>query len=228
MRSAQGCCVALLPQEQRRARVRRLAFQGFARVPEILVLFYSRKGATAELARQVCRGVESVTGASARLRTVPAVASVVEAPQPAVPAEGPPYATHEDLRECAGLVMGSPTRFGNMAAPLKFFLDGTSALWVSGALAGKPAGVFTSTQTLHGGQETTLLSMMLPLLHHGMYIVGLPYTDVALSKTRAGGSPYGASHFAGDDTQPRLTEEERTLAVHLGRRVAELAVKLGA
>jgi NAD(P)H dehydrogenase (quinone) len=205
-----------------------MAFQDFARVPEILVLFYSRKGATAELARQVCRGVESVTGARARLRTVPAVASVVEAAQPAVPAEGPPYATHEDLRECAGLVMGSPTRFGNMAAPLKFFLDGTSALWVSGALAGKPAGVFTSTQTLHGGQETTLLSMMLPLLHHGMYIVGLPYTDVALSKTRAGGSPYGASHFAGDDTQPRLTEEERTLAVHLGRRVAELAVKLRA
>jgi NAD(P)H dehydrogenase (quinone) len=205
-----------------------MAFQGFARVAEILVLFYSRKGATAELARQVCRGVESVAGARARLRTVPAVATVVEAPQPAVPAEGPPYATHEDLRECDGLVMGSPTRFGNMAAPLKFFLDGTSALWVSGALAGKPAGVFTSTQTLHGGQETTLLSMMLPLLHHGMYIVGLPYTDVALSKTRAGGSPYGASHFAGDDTQPRLTEEERTLAVHLGRRVAELAVKLRA
>jgi NAD(P)H dehydrogenase (quinone) len=208
--------------------VPRLAFQGFASVAEILVLFYSRKGATAELARQVCRGVESVAGASARLRTVPAVASVIEAPQPPVPAEGPLYATHEDLRECAGLVMGSPTRFGNMAAPLKFFLDGTSALWVSGALAGKPAGVFTSTQTLHGGQETTLLSMMLPLLHHGMYIVGLPYTDVALSKTRAGGSPYGASHFAGDDTQPRLTEDERTLAVHLGRRVAELAVKLRA
>jgi NAD(P)H dehydrogenase (quinone) len=205
-----------------------MAFQDFARVPEILVLFYSRKGATAELARQVCRGVESVAGARARLRTVPAVATVVEAVQPAVPAEGPPYATHEDLRECDGLVMGSPTRFGNMAAPLKFFIDGTSALWVSGALAGKPAGVFTSTQTLHGGQETTLLSMMLPLLHHGMYIVGLPYTDVALSKTRAGGSPYGASHFAGDDTQPRLTEEERTLAVHLGRRVAELAVKLRA
>jgi len=205
-----------------------MAFQDFARVPEILVLFYSRKGATAELARQVCRGVESVTGARSRLRTVPGVASVVEAVQPAVPAEGPPYATHEDLRECAGLVMGSPTRFGNMAAPLKFFLDGTSALWVSGALAGKPAGVFTSTQTLHGGQETTLLSMMLPLLHHGMYIVGLPYTDLALSKTRGGGSPYGASHFAGDETQPRLTDEERTLAVHLGRRVAELAVKLRA
>ena len=193
---------------------------------EILVLFYSRKGATAELARQVCRGVESVAGARARLRTVPAVASVVEAPQPAVPAEGPPYATHDDLRECDGLVMGSPTRFGNMAAPLKFFLDGTSALWVGGALAGKPAGVFTSTQTIHGGQETTLLSMMMPLLHHGMFIVGIPYTEAALSTTRGGGSPYGASHFAGDETQPRLTDDERTLAVLLGRRVAELAVKL--
>jgi NAD(P)H dehydrogenase (quinone) len=195
-------------------------------VTEILVLFYSRKGATAELARQVCRGVESVAGVRARLRTVPAVAAVIEAPQPAVPAEGPPYATHDDLRECDGLVMGSPTRFGNMAAPLKFFLDGTSALWVSGALAGKPAGVFTSTQTIHGGQETTLLSMMLPLLHHGMYIVGIPYTEAALSTTRAGGSPYGASHFAGDNTQPRLTDDERTIALLLGRRVAELAVKL--
>lgn len=193
---------------------------------EILVLFYSRKGSTAELARQVCRGVESVAGARARLRTVPAVASVVEAPQSPVPAEGPPYATHDDLRECAGLVMGSPTRFGNMAAPLKFFLDGTSALWVGGALAGKPAGVFTSTQTLHGGQETTLLSMMMPLLHHGMLIVGIPYTEAALSTTRAGGSPYGASHFAGDDAQPRLTDDERTLAVLLGRRVAEAAFKL--
>jgi NAD(P)H dehydrogenase (quinone) len=208
--------------------VHRLGLQGFARVAEILVLFYSRKGATAELARQVCRGVESVAGARARLRTVPAVASVIEAPQPAVPAEGPPYATYEDLRECDGLVMGSPTRFGNMAAPLKFFLDGSSALWVGGALAGKPAGVFTSTQTLHGGQETTLLSMMLPLFHHGMVIVGLPYTDSALSTTRAGGSPYGASHFAADDAQPRLTDDERALAIHLGRRVAELAVKLRA
>jgi NAD(P)H dehydrogenase (quinone) len=195
-------------------------------VTEILVLFYSRKGSTAELARQVCRGVESVASARARLRTVPAVSAVIEAPQPAVPAEGPPYATHDDLRECGGLVMGSPTRFGNMAAPLKFFLDGTSALWVGGALAGKPAGVFTSTQTIHGGQETTLLSMMMPLLHHGMFIVGIPYTEAALSTTRAGGSPYGASHFAGDDTQPRLTDDERTLAVLLGRRVAELAVKL--
>lgn len=193
---------------------------------EILVLFYSRKGSTAELARQVCRGVESVASARARLRTVPAVSTVIEAPQPAVPAEGPPYATHDDLRECDGLVMGSPTRFGNMAAPLKFFLDGTSALWVGGALAGKPAGVFTSTQTIHGGQETTLLSMMMPLLHHGMFIVGIPYTEAALSTTRGGGSPYGASHFAGDETQPRLTDDERTLAVLLGRRVAELAVKL--
>ena len=227
MRSAQGCCVALLPQEQRRARVRRLAFQGFARVPEILVLFYSRKGATAELARQVCRGVESVTGASARLRTVPAVASVVEAPQPAVPAEGPPYATHEDLRECAGLVMGSPTRFGNMAAPLKFFLDGTSALWVSGALAGKPAGVFTSTQTLHGGQETTLLSMMLPLLHHGMLIVGTPYTQAELTTTRTGGTPYGPSHFATTvDDQP-ISDAERALCIAQGRRLADVAVRLG-
>lgn len=208
--------------------MRHTASRGFARVTEILVLFYSRKGSTAELARQVCRGVESVAGARALLRTVPAVATVIEAPQPAVPAEGPPYATHDDLRECNGLVMGSPTRFGNMAAPLKFFLDGTSALWVGGALAGKPAGVFTSTQTIHGGQETTLLSMMMPLLHHGMYIVGIPYTEAALSTTRAGGSPYGASHFAGDDTQPRLTDDERTLAILLGRRVAELAVKLHA
>jgi NAD(P)H dehydrogenase (quinone) len=197
-------------------------------VTEILILFYSRKGSTAELARQVCRGVESVAGARARLRTVPAVATVIEAPQAAVPAEGPPYATHDDLRECDGLVMGSPTRFGNMAAPLKFFLDGTSAMWMSGALAGKPAGVFTSTQTIHGGQETTLLSMMMPLLHHGMYIVGIPYTEAALSTTRAGGSPYGASHFSGDDMQPRLTDDERTIAVLLGRRVAELAVKLRA
>jgi NAD(P)H dehydrogenase (quinone) len=195
---------------------------------EILVLFYSRKGSTAELARQVCRGVESVDGARARLRTVPAVAAVVDQLQPPVPAEGPPYASHDDLRQCDGLVMGSPTRFGNMAAPLKFFLDGTSALWVSGALAGKPAGVFTSTQTLHGGQETTLLSMMMPLLHHGMYIVGIPYTEAALTSTRSGGTPYGASHFAGDDTQPRLTDDERTVAVLLGRRVAELAVKLKA
>ncbi|AMN46313.1 NAD(P)H-quinone oxidoreductase [Steroidobacter denitrificans] len=193
---------------------------------EILVLFYSRKGSTAELARQVCRGVESVAGAQARLRTVAQVTTVIGQAQPPVPAEGPPYATHDDLRECQGLVMGSPTRFGNMAAPLKYFLDGTSALWASGALADKPAGVFTSTQTQHGGQESTLLSMMIPLLHHGMYLVGLPYTEPALTHTRTGGSPYGASHVAGETTAPRLSEQERVLAILLGRRVAELARKL--
>jgi NAD(P)H dehydrogenase (quinone) len=195
-------------------------------MPEILVLFYSRKGSTAELARQVCRGVESVAGASARLRTVPQVDSVVERPQPAIPADGPPYATHDDLRECAGLVLGSPTRFGNMAAPLKHFIDGTSALWVTGGLSGKPAAVFTSTQTMHGGQETTLLSMMLPLLHHGMYIVGLPYTEAALNNTTSGGSPYGASHVAGAESHMKLSDDERVLAQLLGRRVADLAVRL--
>jgi NAD(P)H dehydrogenase (quinone) len=192
---------------------------------EILVLFYSRKGMTAELARQVCRGIESVSGARARLRTVPQVTTVIEHPEPAVPSEGPPFATHDDLRECDGLVMGSPTRFGNMAAPLKYFLDGTSALWASGVLAGKPAGVFTSTQTMHGGQETTLVSMMMPLIHHGMYIVGLPYTEPALTNTRSGGSPYGASHVAGM-SQGKLTDDERLLATKLGMRVAELAMRL--
>jgi NAD(P)H dehydrogenase (quinone) len=195
---------------------------------EILVLFYSRKGSTAELARHVCRGVESVSGARARLRTVPQVTTVIDQPEPPVPASGPPFVTHDDLRECHGLVLGSPTRFGNMAAPLKYFLDGTSSLWVNGTLAGKPAGVFTSTQTMHGGQETTLLSMMLPLLHHGMYIVGLPYTEAALNSTRSGGSPYGASHVvnAQDGAAGKLTDEERVLATLLGKRVAELAVRL--
>jgi NAD(P)H dehydrogenase (quinone) len=195
---------------------------------EILVLFYSRKGSTAELARHVCRGVESVSGARARLRTVPQVTTVIDQPEPPVPASGPPFVTHDDLRECHGLILGSPTRFGNMAAPLKYFLDGTSSLWVNGTLAGKPAGVFTSTQTMHGGQETTLLSMMLPLLHHGMYIVGLPYTEAALNSTRSGGSPYGASHVvnASEGAAGKLTEEERVLATLLGKRVAELAVRL--
>lgn len=196
------------------------------RVPEILVLFYSRKGSTAELARHICRGIESVPHAQARLRTVPPVTTVVEAPQAPIPNDGPPYATAQDLIDCAGLVLGSPTRFGNMAAPLKHFIDGTSALWLSGVMAGKPAAVFTSTQTMHGGQESTLLTMMLPLLHHGMYIVGLPYTEAALSTTKAGGSPYGASHVAGDETQPRLTDDERTLAQLLGKRVADLAARL--
>ena len=191
---------------------------------EILVLYYSRNGSTAELARQACRGIESV-GAVAKLRTVPPVSAESERPARQVPATGAPYATLEDLRDADGLLLGSPTRFGNMAAPLKYFLDSTSSLWISGALAGKPAGVFTSTQTLHGGQEATLLSMMLPLLHHGMYIVGLPYTESALRQTRSGGTPYGASHVA-DQDEPALTEDERALAQALGRRVAALAVQL--
>ena len=193
---------------------------------EILVLYYSRNGATAELARQACRGVESVAGAAARLRTVPPISAENERPAKLVPVTGAPYATLEDLRTAQGLLLGSPTRFGNMAAPLKYFLDSTSSLWISGALAGKPAGVFTSTQTLHGGQEATLLSMMLPLLHHGMYLVGLPYTERALHQTRSGGTPYGASHVAGSGDDPVLTEDERALAQALGKRVASLAVLL--
>lgn len=193
---------------------------------EILVLYYSRNGSTAELARQVCRGIESVSSASAKLRTVPPVAAESEsAPQP-VPASGPPYASLEDLREADGLVLGSPTRFGNMAAPLKYFIDGTSSLWLSGALSGKPAGVFTSTQTMHGGQETTLLSMMLPLMHHGMYLVGIPYTERSLNETRFGGSPYGASHVAGGQSSASLSEHEKDLAQVLGRRVAILATQI--
>jgi NAD(P)H dehydrogenase (quinone) len=191
---------------------------------EVLVLYYSRSGATAELARQVCRGVESTAGARARLRTVPAVTAESEAAAKPVPASGPPYATLDDLLETQALVLGSPTRFGNMAAPLKHFLDGTGTLWLTGALSGKPAGVFTSTQTLHGGQETTLISMMLPLLHHGMYLVGLPYTERALNETRSGGTPYGASHAGANAV---LTEEEKSLAQALGRRVAALALRLG-
>jgi len=191
---------------------------------EVLVVYYSREGSTAGLARQACRGIESVAGASATLRTVPAVSASSEAAPQAVPDNGPPYASLDDLRRADALLLGSPTRFGNMAAPLKYFLDSTSSLWLDGALAGKPAAVFTATQTMHGGQETTLLSMMLPLLHHGMLLVGLPYTERALSTTRSGGSPYGASHVAG--VQRELTEDERALAQALGRRVAQLAVTL--
>jgi NAD(P)H dehydrogenase (quinone) len=193
---------------------------------EILVLYYSRQGSTAALARQVCRGVESVAGMQARLRTVPAVANTTERIDPSVPEEGPPYATLEDLATCGGLILGSPARFGNMAAPLKYFLDGTSGLWMSGALVNKPAAVFTSSQTMHGGQESALLSMMLPLLHHGMYIVGLPYTERALSETRSGGSPYGASQVAGVSGHGALSDSERDLARALGARVAELASRL--
>src|ERR1700719_4138961 len=193
---------------------------------EILILYYSRQGSTAALARQICRGVEGVAGMRARLRTVPPVQTTIDRPDPAVPDEGPPYATHEDLVECRGLILGSPTRFGNMAAPLKFFLDGTAALLFSGALVGKPAGVFTSTQTMHGGQESTLLSMMIPLLHHGMYLVGLPYSERGLTDTRSGGTPYGASHVAVLSGHGELSETERELARALGTRVAALADRL--
>src|SRR6202171_1133396 len=187
---------------------------------EILVLYYSRQGSTAALARQVCRGVETVPGMQARLRTAAPGDATTEHLDPSVPNEGPPYATHDDLVQCCGLALGSPTRFGNMAAPLKFFLDGTSALWLSGALAGKPAGVFTSTETLHGGQESTLLSMMIPLLHHGMYLVGLPYTERGLTDTGSGGTPYGASHVSALSGHCELSETERELARALGARVA--------
>lgn len=193
---------------------------------EILVLYYSRNGSTAELARHVCRGIESVGGATAKLRTVPTVSAENEGPTRAVPASGAPFATLDDLRGAEGLLLGSPTRFGNMAASLKYFLDSTSSLWVSGALVGKPAGVFTSTKTIHGGQEATLLSMMVPLLHHGMYLVGVPYTERALNETLSGGTPYGASHVSGSDDRVALTEDEKTIAQLLGRRVASLAVQL--
>jgi NAD(P)H dehydrogenase (quinone) len=193
---------------------------------EILVLYYSRQGSTAALARQVCRGVEAVAGMQARLRTVAPVTATTDQLDPSIPNEGPPYATHDDLLQCCGLILGSPTRFGNMAAPLKFFLDGTSALWMSGALEGKPAAVFTSTQTLHGGQESTLLSMMIPLLHHGMFLVGLPFSEVGLAATRSGGTPYGASHVASISGAGELSESERELARALGLRVAKLAARL--
>ncbi|MCW8844791.1 MAG: NAD(P)H:quinone oxidoreductase [Gammaproteobacteria bacterium] len=193
---------------------------------EILVLYYSRNGTTAELARQVCRGVESVKGASARLRCVPPVSTTTEATMDSVPDEGPPYACLEDLLECAGLAIGSPTRFGNMAAPLKYFLDQTSVLWLKGSLVGKPAGAFTSSSSLHGGQESTLLSMMLPLLHHGMLILGVPYTDGNLGKTRAGGTPYGPSAFAPGAGTAKLQAEEIALARVFGERLARTALKL--
>ena len=193
---------------------------------EILVLYYSRFGATEALARAVCEGVDSVSGAAARLRTVPAVSTVTAATENAVPDDGPPYATSDDLRDCAGMVMGSPTRFGNMAAPLKYFLDGTGSEWVSGTLIGKPAGVFTSTSSLHGGQESTLLTMALPLIHHGMLFVGIPYSEPALSTTTTGGSPYGASHVTWNRDSDDLSEDERLLAASLGKRVADIAIKL--
>lgn len=195
-------------------------------MPDILVLYYSRGGSVARLARQIARGIGEVEGMAARLRTVPPVAAVTQAATPPVPDAGAPYVARSDLAECAGLLLGSPTRFGNMAAPLKHFIDGLGAEWASGTLVGKPAAVFTSTATLHGGQESTLLSMMLPLLHHGCVIAGIPYTEPALTHTRTGGTPYGASHVAGSDDDPQPGEDESTLARALGRRVATLAQAL--
>jgi NAD(P)H dehydrogenase (quinone) len=197
-------------------------------MPEILVLYYSRGGSVARLARQIARGIGEVPGMTARLRTVPPVAAVTQQAAPPVPEDGAPYVEARDLAECAGLILGSPTRFGNMAAPLKHFIDGLGAEWASGTLVDKPAAVFTSTATQHGGQESTLLSMQLPLLHHGCVIVGIPFTESLLSSTRSGGTPYGASHVAGGSDDPQPTDDEAALARALGRRVAELSRRLEA
>ena len=193
---------------------------------DILVLYYSTSGMTEALAREVCEGVDGVPGMASRLRTVPAVSGVAEASAPAVPESGPPYAAPQDLAECAGLVMGSPTRFGNMDAALKYFLDNTVNEWLSAAAVGKPAGVFTSSSSLHGGQESTLLTMAVPLIHHGMLLVGIPWTEEALSSTTSGGTPYGASHVTWGRKADGLSDDERTLARALGQRVAEIAKKL--
>ncbi|MEZ5539535.1 MAG: NAD(P)H:quinone oxidoreductase [Pseudomonadales bacterium] len=196
-----------------------------SRKPYILVLYYSRYGATASMAQHIARGVEQISGIEARIRTVPAVSATTEATEPKVPSEGAVYCTEADLQHCSGLAMGSPTRFGNMAAAMKYFLDGTSGLWASGALAGKPGAVFTSTASMHGGQETTLLSMMLPLMHHGMLITGIPYTEEGLHHTRTGGTPYGASHLASKDN-PNINETEAQLCQALGKRLAHIALVL--
>ncbi|SHE27030.1 NAD(P)H:quinone oxidoreductase [Thermomonas hydrothermalis] len=197
-------------------------------MPDILILYYSRGGSVAQLARQIARGVEEVDGMQARLRTLPPVAPITQVAAPPEPEQGAPYVEKHDLAECAGLLLGSPTRFGNMAAPVKHFLDTLGAEWASGTLVGKPAGVFTSTATQHGGQEATLLTMLVPLLHHGCVIAGIPFTEPALSTTRSGGTPYGASHVAGADDAPHPSPEEAQLARALGRRVASLARKLQA
>jgi NAD(P)H dehydrogenase (quinone) len=190
---------------------------------EILVLYYSRHGAVAEMANQIARGVERVAGMTARVRTVPEVSTVTEAVADAIPDAGAPYVDLDDLRECAGIALGSPTRFGNMAAPLKHFLDTTSALWLGAGLTGKPAAVFTSSSSMHGGQETTLVSMMLPLLHHGMVILGLPYSEPGLTRTASGGTPYGASHVAGPNSDLPVTADEKELCQALGERLARAA-----
>lgn len=193
---------------------------------EILVLYYSQGGAVRDMAQLIARGVESVTGVKARLRTVPKVSANCEATEPDIPGTGAPYAELADLEACAGIALGSPTRFGNMAAPMKYFLDGTAGLWLKGALIGKPAAVFTSSGSMHGGNESTLLTMMLPLMHHGMLIVGLPYSEPVLSSTQSGGTPYGASHIGGAMDDKPITEDERKLCMALGKRLAETALKL--
>ncbi|MBM2885355.1 NAD(P)H:quinone oxidoreductase [Chromobacterium phragmitis] len=195
---------------------------------DILVLYYSQHGATRELARLIARGVDSVPGCQARLRTVPKISAVCEAVAPGIPEDGAPYVERQDLLDCAGLALGSPTRFGNMASAMKYFIDGTGGEWMQGTLAGKPACVFTSSASLHGGQESTLLTMMIPLLHHGMVIAGLPYSEAALTATQTGGTPYGVSHVAGMDDRQPISEHEKTLAMAQGKRLAELAVKLTA
>jgi len=195
-------------------------------MPEILVLYYSRGGSVARLARQIARGVGEVEGMSARMRTVPPVAPVTQQAAPPVPEEGAPYVEARDLVECVGFALGSPTRFGNMAAPLKYWFDGLGSEWASGTLVGKPAAVFTSTATMHGGNEATLLSMQVPLLHHGCVLVGIPYTEPALNTTRGGGTPYGASHVSGMQDDPQLSDDEALLARALGRRLATIARKL--
>ena len=195
-------------------------------MPEILVLYYSRGGSVARLARHIARGIGEVDGMAARLRTVPPVAPVTRQAAPPEPEDGAPYVDKQDLHDCAGLLLGSPTRFGNMAAPMKHFIDGLGSEWASGTLVGKPAGVFTSTSTMHGGQESTLLTMLVPLLHHGCVIAGIPFTEAALNTTRSGGTPYGASHVAGAHDQPEPTDEEAHLARALGKRIAQLALRL--
>jgi NAD(P)H dehydrogenase (quinone) len=192
----------------------------------VLVLYYSRHGSVKQMAQYVARGVETLSGLEARIRTVPPVSPTTEATDPAIPDSGAPYATLDDLKNCSGLVLGSPTRFGNMAAPMKYFLDQTSSLWLSGAMVNKPAGVFSSTSSMHGGQESTLLSMMLPLLHLGFVVLGIPYTEADLNNTTSGGTPYGATHVAGISGTKPVTDEEQRLCIALGKRVAELAIKL--
>ena len=193
---------------------------------EILVLYYSQGGAVRDMAQLIGRGVESVAGIQARIRTVPKVSANCEAIEPEIPTNGDPYVELSDLEECIGIALGSPTRFGNMAAPMKYFLDGTTSLWLKGGLIGKPAAVFTSTGSMHGGNESTLLTMMLPLIHHGMIIVGLPYSEPALSSTQSGGTPYGASHVGGALDDKKVTDDEKKLCIALGKRLAETALKL--